>query len=143
GATGQESGRGVALFTAQGCADFRKGGFHGSLADGDEIVGTGKVIPNEWLDVWFDDDIGLLAPGDVTVALDDIERPADDVRYGAGIFQVSRFQINRDDDVRAEQQCAFHRNGRSEKAINESASFKLDGHEEPRVGAGAAQRWSD
>jgi len=45
-----------------------------------------------------------------------------------------------DDDIRAEQQGAFHRNGRGKKTIHKRAAFKLDGHEKPWVRARASQR---
>src|SRR5258706_5608798 len=92
--------------------DFGQRGIHGSFANRDEFVGAGEVVPHERLHVGLDDYVGLLAPRDFPMPLDNSEGTADDVRHRAWIFQTSCFKINRNDDIRAKQQSAFDGNGR-------------------------------
>ena len=60
-----------------------------------------------------------------------------------GVLQISGFQIDGDDDVRAEQQASFDGHRRGQKAVDQRAAFELNGHEQAGIRAGAAQRRTD
>ena len=102
-----------------------------------------EIVPDEGLHVGLDDDVGLRAPGEIGVALDDRERAADHVGGGARGGEAAGFEVDGDGDVGAEQAGAFDGDGRGEEAVDEGAAFELNGNEQPRIGAGAAKRRAD
>jgi hypothetical protein len=77
------------------------------------------------------------------VLLDDRKGAAKNVGESARFVDGSCFQINGDDKFSAEEESAFDRNERGQKAIDESASFIFYGNKETRVSAGSAKRRAD
>src|SRR5580658_4083002 len=134
------SGGRFAFFSAEGLENLRQRGLRGGLSYGDEFVGAREIVPHERLDVRLDDDLSLLAPGDVGVTLNDRKRAADHVGGCAWCGEAAGFQVDRDGDIRAEQQRAFDGNWRGKEAIDQRAAFELYGHEQAGIRAGSAQR---
>src|SRR5258708_29027518 len=75
--------------------------------------------------------------------LDDVEGTAEDVGERARLFEVVRFQVNRDDHVRAKKQNALDGHRRGDESVDQRPPLKLNGHKKAGISAGSAQRWSD
>jgi len=73
----------------EGGANLWKGGEGGGFAGGDHLGSLGEIIPDELLDIRFDDYVGLLAPGHVGVTLDDVETAAEHVGESARLFAIA------------------------------------------------------
>ena len=131
------------LVGSEGFQDVGNRGQCGGFSGGDEFIGAGEVVPDEGLYVGFNDDVGLRAPSEVGMVLDDGEGAADDIGGGAGRGEAAGFEIDTDGDVGAEQAGTFNGDGSGEEAVDEGATFELDRDEEAGIGAGAAQGWSN
>jgi hypothetical protein len=141
GLLGSESGEAGTVFVGgEGFQNVGQSGLGGDFSGGDQIISAREIVPDERLNVGLDNDVGLRAPGQVGVALDDGERSADNVGGGAGRGEAAGFEVNGNGDVGAEQAGTFDWDGGCQEAIDEGATFELDGDEESRVSAGTAQR---
>src|SRR5437763_4607033 len=69
-----------------------------------------------------------------------VERAAENVGKRARLPKIARFQVHRNDNVRAKQKHAFDGYGRRQKTIHKRAIFILDWHEEAGVSAGSTKR---
>lgn len=116
-------------FAFEGGADGRQGLERGFFAGADEFAGFGKIIPEEWSYVWFDDDIGFLAPFKIGVFLDNGKGTAENICKGAGLVDRARFQVNSNHKFRAEQERAFDGHERREESVDERAPFIFHGNE--------------
>jgi hypothetical protein len=67
------------------------------------------------------------------MALQNVERAAQNVGKSARLFNSTRFEIHGDDHVGAEQQRAFHGNWRRQESVNQSPPIMLDRHEKSGV----------
>jgi len=65
--------RGVAFLSAEGGPDLREGGKRGGFTSDDKIGRACEIVPDERLYIRLDNDIRLLAPSEIRVALDDGE----------------------------------------------------------------------
>src|SRR5258708_3460009 len=100
--------RGIALLPAQQRANFRKRRQGRRLARSDHIWRLAEIVPHERFYVRFDNEVRLRAPREVTMPLDDVEGAAEDVREGARLFAVARFQVYGDNHIRADKQYALN-----------------------------------
>ena len=96
-------GGGVAFFPAEGCANLRQRGQRRGLARCNHFGGLGEIVPNERFHVWLDDDVCLRAPCQIGVTLHNRERPAQNIRERARLFEVARLKIYGDNNVCAEK----------------------------------------
>ena len=72
--------------------------------------------------------------------LDDGEGTAEDIGKGARFVDRACFQVNGDHKFRAEEKQAFDGHERSEKAVDERATFIFHGNEQTGISARSAQR---
>lgn len=116
----------------------------GSLFSRADHVGRlREIIPQKWSDVWLDDDVGMAAPFDVGVLLDDGEGTAEHVGEGARFFDRAGFEMDGDDQLGSKEQGAFDWNKGREKTINEHTAFEFDGNKQAGISARSAQRRTD
>ena len=64
------------LFPAQRSANLGQGVERGNFASSNHVGRLGEVVPHKLFYVWLDDDVRLSAPGQVGMALHDVERTA-------------------------------------------------------------------
>src|SRR5215510_12073887 len=113
------------------------------LASSNHVRRLAEIVPNKGLHIRLNDDVRLSAPCEVRMPLNDVERAAENIGERARLLNISRLQIDRDDDVRAQQEGAFDGNRRSQKTVYERAIFILDRHKQSGISAGSAKRRSD
>src|SRR5437879_3455014 len=135
----------VALFAAQSRADLRQGRKCSGFTGGDHFRRLGEIVPHKGLYVWLDDDVGLRAPREIGVALENVERAAENVCECTRLLQGARLEIHGDNNVGAEEQSALQGHGSGEKSIDQSSSIVLDRHEQPWISARSAnhgRKWA-
>jgi hypothetical protein len=127
-----------------GRANFGEGGARGLEACGDKLRGFHKFIPENFVDVRLDENVGGVAPELVGRELHDRKRTADDFDRVAGLAgEDAGFQVDRNDDLCTQVARADGRYLFGEKAVDEDAILDLDRLEEPGIGAGGANRRAD
>src|SRR5260370_27504489 len=120
---------GVTLLAAQSRADLRQRRECSGLTDRDHFWRLGEIVPHKGLYVRFDDHVRLRAPFEISVALENIESAAENVRERARWLEGARLEIHGDNNVGAKKQSAFHGHWSSEESIDQRPSVVLDGHE--------------
>ena len=84
----------------QKLANLWQRGGGGGCSNSHQLVSPREVVPQKWFYVRLDDHIRLLPPGQVGVALDNREGPADHICGGSRVSRGSGFQEHRDDHIR-------------------------------------------
>src|SRR5205814_7553495 len=123
----------IFFLAAQESDNFRKRVHRGSLASCNQFWRLCEIIPGKVRDIRLNDHIRLLAPSNIGVFLNDVERAADNVNSGAWIFDAAGFEIYGDDDVRTLDERTFDRYGSGEKAVDQRAAVMVDGYEKSRI----------
>src|SRR6266699_1145470 len=129
--------------TALSCGVFllaAQGGQRRRFTRRDHIRRLAEIVPHEWFHVRLDDDVRLRAPGEIGMTLNDVECTAENIGEGARLLDVGGFEIDGNDDVRAQEQCALDRHRRGQESIHQRPPLILDGQEQTGVRAGSAKR---
>src|SRR5215467_13030403 len=82
------AGSSVVLFAPQRSANLGQGMECGNFARRDHVRGFGEIVPHKLLHVRLDDDVRLSAPGEVRMALHDVERTAEDIGKRARLTEI-------------------------------------------------------
>src|SRR5260370_7654275 len=99
---------GVTLLAAQSRADLRQRRECSGLTDRDHFWRLGEIVPHKGLYVRFDDHVRLRAPFEISVALENIESAAENVRERARCLNGPPLHIHRDNNVDANTHSASH-----------------------------------
>src|SRR6516164_277253 len=91
------------LFALDGCADRGEGLQSGFMTGANHFGSLCEVVPDKGSHVWLNNHIGVLAPLEVGMFLDDVERTAQNIREGPGIFDHAGLEVNGDHNFRAQQ----------------------------------------